>query len=107
MGKIWLARFLLLNAPGNGDKIMNPNGQTQTLLCQIDDGARPSEDAVADALLLFAVRNDALTPDEAGELQEWDLPTISEFLALRLNMLGYLTQQEVDQLVVTSPEKFH
>ena len=86
---------------------MNTNGQTQTLLCQIDDGARPGEDAVADALLLFAVRNDALTPDEAGELQEWDLPTISEFLALRLNMLGYLTQQEVDQLVVTSPEKFH
>ena len=54
---------------------MNENRQTQTLLCQIGHGVRPSEDAVADALLLFAVRNDALTPDEAGELQEWDLPT--------------------------------
>ncbi|MFQ5349845.1 MAG: hypothetical protein ACE5EG_05315 [Thermoanaerobaculia bacterium] len=81
--------------------------QTQSLLCQIGHGARPSEDAVADALLLFAVRNDALTPAEAGELQEWDLPTISEYLALRLNMLGYLTQQEVDQLVVTSTSSCH
>ena len=62
---------------------------------------------MADALLLFAVRNDALTPDEAGELQEWDLPTISEFLALRLNSLGYLTQQEVDQLVETSQDSYH
>ncbi len=83
------------------------NRQTRTLLCQIGYGARPSEDAVADALLLYAVRNDALTPDEAGELQEWDLPTISEFLALRLSMLGYLTQQEVDQLVLTSAENYH
>jgi len=86
---------------------MNMDRQTQTLLSQIGHGVRPSEDSVADALLLFAVRNDALTPDEAGELQEWDLPTISEFLALRLNSLGYLTQQEVDQLVLTSVEHFH
>ncbi len=86
---------------------MNAHPQTRTLLSQIGHGARPSDDAVADALLLFAVRNDALTPDEAGELQEWDLPTISEFLALRLNMLGYLTQQEVDQLVETSPHQYH
>ena len=86
---------------------MNADPQTQTLLCQIGHGVRPSDDAVADALLLFAVRNDALSPDEAGELQEWDLPTISEFLALRLNMLGYLTQQEVDQLVVTSRDSYH
>jgi hypothetical protein len=86
---------------------MNTDRQTQTILSQIDHGVRPSDDAVADALLLFAVRNDALTPDEASELQEWDLPTISEFLALRLNMLGYLTQQEVDQLVDTSAESYH
>lgn len=86
---------------------MNTDPQTRTLLCQIDHGARPSDDAVADALLLFAVRNDALSPDEAGELQAWDLPTISEFLALRLNMLGYLTRQEVDQLVTTSREHCH
>ena len=86
---------------------MNADRQTQSLLCQIGHGARPSDDAVADALLLYAVRNDALSPDEAGELQEWDLPTISEFLALRLNMLGYLTRQEVDQLVATSPQNTH
>lgn len=89
------------------NKAMNMNRQTQTLLSQIGHGVRPSEDAVADALLMYAVRNDALTPDEAGELQDWDLPTISEFLALRLNMLGYLTQQEVDQLVLTSAENYH
>ena len=89
------------------NKAMNMNRQTQTLLSQIDHGVRPSDDAVADALLMYAVRNDALTPDEAGELQDWDLPTISEFLALRLNMLGYLTQQEVDQLVLTSAENYH
>lgn len=86
---------------------MSMDRQTQTLLCQIGHGARPSADAVADALLLFAVRNDALSPDEAGELQEWDLPTISEFLALRLNMLGYLTQQEVDQLVDPTQATYH
>ena len=86
---------------------MNIDRQTQTLLSQIGHGARPSDDDVADALLLFAVRKDAVTPDEAGELQAWDLPTISEFLALRLNMLGYLTQQEVDQLVDTSPDSYH
>ena len=86
---------------------MNTDRQTQTLLSQIGHGVRPTDDAVADALLLFAVRNDALSPDEAGELQEWDLPTISEFLALRLNMLGYLTQQEVDQLVTTSRDSYH
>ena len=89
------------------NRVMNMDRQTQSLLCQIGHGVRPSDDAVADALLLFAVRNDALTPDEAGELQEWDLPTISEFLALRLNSLGYLTRQEVDQLVSTSEENFH
>ena len=89
------------------NKVVNMDQQTQTLLCQIGHGVRPSDDAVADTLLLYAVRNDALTPDEAGELQEWDLPTISEFLALRLNRLGYLTQQEVDQLVETSPENYH
>lgn len=86
---------------------MNTDRQTQSLLCQIGHGVRPSDDAVADALLLYAVRNDALSPDEAGELQEWDLPTISEFLALRLNKLGYLTRQEVDQLVATSPQNTH
>lgn len=86
---------------------MNADPQTRTLLSQIGHGVRPSDDAVADALLLFAVRNDALSPHEAGELQEWDLPTISEFLALRLNMLGYLTRQEVDQLVDTSQEQTH
>jgi hypothetical protein len=102
-----LARFLLVQASKTGNKVMVMDLQTRTLLCQIGHGSRPSEDTVADALLLFAVRNDALTPDEAGELQEWDLPTISEFLALRLNMLGYLTQQEVDQLVDTSAESYH
>jgi hypothetical protein len=86
---------------------MNGDRQTRTLLMQIGHGARPSDDAVADALLLFAVRNDAVTPTEAGELQAWDLPTISEFLALRLNTLGYLTRQEVDQLVATSPDHYH
>ena len=102
-----MARSVLFQMRGNGDKTMISDRQTQTLLHQIGHGARPTEDAVADALLLFAVRNDALTPDEAGELQEWDLPTISEFLALRLNMLGYLTQQEVDQLVEPSAHSFH
>ncbi len=81
--------------------------QTQTLLSQIGHGARPSDDAVADALLLYAVRNDALTPAEAGELEGWDLPTISEFLALRLNSLGYLTRREVEQLMSTSPRSYH
>ena len=86
---------------------MDTDPRTQTLLAQIDRGVRPSDDAVADALLLFAVRNDAVTPDEAGELQGWDLPTISEYLALRLNSLGLLTRQEVDQLVVTSTDCYH
>jgi hypothetical protein len=107
MGSYLLARFLLLLAIGTAIRIMNMDSQTQSILSQIGHGARPSEDAVADALLLYAVRNDALTPDEAGELEGWDLPTISEFLALRLNRLGYLTQQEVEQLILSPTDSYH
>jgi len=61
----------------------------------------PSLDAVADALLQLAVRDHAIDPDEATELLNWDLGTIAEFLALRLQEYGCLSDQEVTEILET------
>ena len=65
----------------------------------------PSLDAVADALLQLAVRDHAIDQDEATELLNWDLSTIAEFLALRLQQSGFLSPQEVTDILYkhTSP----
>lgn len=61
----------------------------------------PTLDAVADALLQLAVRDNAIDQDEATELLNWDLSTIAEFLALRLQQSGFLTPQEVNDILAT------
>lgn len=61
----------------------------------------PSLDAVADALLQLAVRDNAIDQDEATELLNWDLSTIAEFLALRLQEFGFLSPQEVHDILAT------
>ena len=59
----------------------------------------PSLDAVADALLQLAVRDNAIDQEEANELLNWDLGTIAEYLALRLQEYGFLTAQEVSDIL--------
>lgn len=51
-------------------------------------------DSVAEALLQTAIQHQALTPDEARSLAAWDLTTIAEYLALRLQKQGLLTARE-------------
>ena len=51
-------------------------------------------DSVAEALLQRAIKHQALTPDEARNLATWDLTTITEYLALRLQNEGLLTARE-------------
>ena len=58
-------------------------------------------DAVADALLQLAVRDNAIDQDEATELLNWDLSTIAEYLALRLQQYGFLSPQEVTDILET------
>ncbi len=75
-----------------------PNSlNVQTLV----ETAPPSLDAVADALLQLAVRDNAIDQDEATELLNWDLSTIAEFLALRLQQYGFLSPQEVTDILET------
>lgn len=51
-------------------------------------------DSVAEALLQRAIQHQALTPTEARDLATWDLTTITEYLALRLQKEGLLTARE-------------
>ena len=50
--------------------------------------------SVAEALLSRAIQHRALTPQEARTLATWDLTTITEYLALRLQKEGLLTASE-------------
>ena len=51
-------------------------------------------DSVAEALLSTAIQHQALTPEEARSLAAWDLTTITEYLALRLQKHGLLSARE-------------
>lgn len=59
----------------------------------------PTLDSVADSLLQLAVRDHAIDQAEATELLNWDLETIAEFLALRLHEYGFLSDQEVTDIL--------
>lgn len=56
-------------------------------------------DSVAEALLQRAIQHQALTPDEARDLATWDLTTITEYLALRLQKEGLLTARECREML--------
>ncbi len=59
------------------------------------DAESPTQlDSVAEALLQRAIQHQALTPAEARDLATWDLTTITEYLALRLQKEGLLTARE-------------
>lgn len=61
-------------------------------------------DSVAEALLQRAIQHQALTPAEARDLATWDLTTITEYLALRLQKEGLLTARECRAMLgVASP----
>jgi hypothetical protein len=81
--------------------------QTENLLFEISSGHRPSADTVADTLLMTAVRYEALDAEEADCLLGWDLPTIVEFLALRLKHEKVLSAQDVHEIVGESAETQH
>jgi hypothetical protein len=59
-----------------------------------DMNSQTGLDSVAEALLHRAIQHQALTPDEARDLATWDLKTITEYLALRLQQEGLLTARE-------------
>lgn len=59
-----------------------------------DMNSQTGLDSVAEALLQRAIQHQALTPDEARDLATWDLTTITEYLALRLQDEGLLTARE-------------
>ena len=75
--------------------------RASVLVSSLSQAPPPSLDAVADALLQMAVRDHAIDQDEATELLNWDLATIAEFLALRLQECGFLSIEDVDQILVT------
>ena len=55
--------------------------------------------SVAEALLSRAIQHRALTPQEARTLATWDLNTITEYLALRLQKEGLLTARECREVL--------
>lgn len=59
-------------------------------------------DSVAEALLQRAIQHQALTPAEARDLATWDLTTITEYLALRLQKEGLLTARECRAMLSAS-----
>ncbi len=70
-----------MTVPNSSPGIANMNSQTGL-------------DSVAEALLQRAIQHQALTPEEARDLATWDLSTITEYLALRLQQEGLLTARE-------------
>jgi hypothetical protein len=71
----------------------------ELLVADLRHGAPPTLDAVADALLQMAVHDDAISQDEATELLNWDLLTIAEYLALKLQEDGALTADDVHHIL--------
>lgn len=60
--------------------------------------------SVAEALLSRAIQHRALTPEEARTLASWDLTTITEYLALRLQKEGLLTARECRDVIGSAAE---
>jgi hypothetical protein len=66
----------------------------ENLTQETDGEPRPVIDTMAEFLLFMAIRHQALSPVEANKLAMWDLSTIAEFLALRLEKEGLLTAEQ-------------
>ena len=72
---------------------------------ELDTQAEPS--SLADTLLLMAVTNGGLTPEEAGDLVQWDIDTIVEFLVLRLVEVQVIDPREALDLVGDTQAQMH
>ncbi len=83
------------------------DASTQRILFEIESGRVPEPDVLTDSLLLMAVRAQAVDQEEARELIEWDLATIAEFLALRLESEGLLSRNQVQTLLSSQDATFH
>ncbi len=68
---------------------------------------RPVIDTLAEFLLFLAIRHEALSPMEAQKLALWDLTTIAEFLALRLQSEGLLTPDQCESVLGHAEENTH
>ena len=64
-------------------------------------------DSVAESLLATAIQHQALTPAEARSLASWDLPTITEYLALRLQKHGLISPKECRAVLGIASESEH
>lgn len=83
------------------------DASTQRILLEIESGRVPEPDVLTDSLLLMAVRAQAVDQEEARELIEWDLATIAEFLALRLESEGLLSRNQVQTLLSSQDATVH
>ena len=83
------------------------DASTQRILLDIQHGRVPEPDVLTDSLLLMAVRENAVDQEEARELIEWDLATIAEFLALRLESVGLLSRDQVQTLLSNQVASIH
>jgi len=74
---------------------------------QADMESQTTLDSVAEALLQRAIQHQALTPAEARDLATWDLTTITEYLALRLQNEGLLTARECRAMLASATTPGH
>ena len=74
---------------------------------KIGGDGRPVIDTLAEFLLFLAIRHEALSPMEAHKLALWDLPTIAEFLALRLQSEGLLTPDQCESVLGHASDYTH
>ena len=77
--------------PGESDENMTNTNITPGIITEVDN---ENLDSVAESLLATAIQHQALTPAEARNLASWDLTTITEYLALRLQKHGLLSPRE-------------
>ena len=82
-------------APPNTTAGKAPNNKVENL------------DSVAEALLSTAIQHQALTPEEARSLAAWDLTTITEYLALRLQKHGLLSPRECKAVLGYAADSEH
>lgn len=90
--------------PGDFDNTMtNPI----ITVASSDDSGDEKLDLVAESLLATAIQHQALTPAEARTLACWDLPTITEYLALRLKKHGLLSPKACSAVLGIASDSEH
>lgn len=72
-----------------------------------EESGNENLDSVAESLLATAIQHQALTPAEARNLASWDLTTITEYLALRLQKHGLLSPQECRAVLGIATDSEH